>query len=336
MSEIHYFPRYKQQENFVTNNTLLLLLRLYEFDRFKFGKFMEGLCAEQDIEPPTFSLQFGQQRPTGKSVPDGFVAQESVKIVVETKRDDRFNITQLKNHLEAFRREQHKFLVLLSPTPAHTPKEQLDAIRDEASPQGIEILHTSFADIVQHARNCLSDHDDGMRDLVTDYEAFCSHEDLLPNDTHTLFVPPCSKSFKENREFRLYYCPAARSHRKARYLGIYAKRKVLAIGSISNVVSCDVDLGRNKLAVHEASRNPTEREKKRILGATIKAQKHGWDVRIGRKFYLCDVMVDTDFRKRTPGGIWGHRYLDLREVLGEEAPADIGELATLLGQHTWE
>lgn len=46
MSEIHYFPRYSMQENVVTNNSLLLLLRLYQYNRYKFEKFMEALGVE--------------------------------------------------------------------------------------------------------------------------------------------------------------------------------------------------------------------------------------------------------------------------------------------------
>ena len=36
MSEIHYFPRYSQPENVVTNNTLLLLLRLHQYKKLQY------------------------------------------------------------------------------------------------------------------------------------------------------------------------------------------------------------------------------------------------------------------------------------------------------------
>jgi hypothetical protein len=50
MSEVHYFPRYSQPENVVTNNTLLLLLRLREYSRYKFENFMEKLCGDEDVQ----------------------------------------------------------------------------------------------------------------------------------------------------------------------------------------------------------------------------------------------------------------------------------------------
>jgi len=47
-------------------------------------------------------------------------------------------------------------------------------------------------------------------------------------------------------------------------------------------------------------------------------------------------MDETDFRKTSPGGIMGHRYFDLEKVLGGMVPRSVGELASLLRQHTWE
>src|SRR5690349_12749479 len=102
MSEIHYFPRYSTKENAVTNNTLLLLLRLYQYNRYKFEKLMGILGVEQEVPLPSFGLQFNQQKTTGKSVLDGFLWQESIKIAVETKLGNAFDIEQLKNHLAAF------------------------------------------------------------------------------------------------------------------------------------------------------------------------------------------------------------------------------------------
>lgn len=198
MSGIHYFPRYSQQENVVTNNTLLLLLRLHHYNRFKFEKFMEGLCAEQDVQLAGSWLEFSQQRGTGKSVVDGFISQESLKIAVETKRTDGFSSAQLENHLNVFGPEQHKLLILLSPSIGSTLRSQLESIRASARARNVQVVHTSFENVVELARNCLSEYDEEMRALVEDFEAFCSDMDLLPRDKYTMFVPPCSQSFLDN------------------------------------------------------------------------------------------------------------------------------------------
>lgn len=54
-----------------------------------------------------------------------------------------------------------------------------------------------------------------MHALVTDYEDFCSDEDLLPVDKWTMFVPPTGLSHEINVAQRLYFCPASWSRRKA-------------------------------------------------------------------------------------------------------------------------
>ncbi|MDP2995967.1 MAG: hypothetical protein Q8N47_00680 [Bryobacterales bacterium] len=336
MSEIHYFPRYSQPENVVTNNTLLLLLRLHQHNRFKFQKFMERLCKEEDIQLAVSWLQFSQQKGTGKSIVDGFIAQDSLKIAVETKLDDSFGLDQLKSHLAVFKTEQHKLLILLSRSPGSMFSELLKSIRSHATPLGIQVVYTSFEDIIREARICLSKHDEEMLALVDDFESFCSSMGVLPRDKCTMFVPPCGQSFLENEEFSLYYCPATWSRRSAAYLGIYAAKTVRSIGRRSKVVECSVDLTANDVAVLDSVTELTVEEKGRILGATRKAETRNWDLCTGYKFYLCDEMVPTDFCKMSPGGIMGHRYFDLEQCVGAKIPATVGELASLLRQRTWK
>lgn len=132
----------------------------------------------------------------------------------------------------------------------------------------------------------------------------------------------------------MYYCPATWSRRNAKYLGVYNEKRVRAIGQIAKVVPCEVDLHNRTVTVSpDATRALTKDEEERVLGA---AEKAPWDLSTGQKFYLCDAMQETDFRKTSPGGIWGHRYFDLEEVLGGKIPNSLGELAERLRAHTWE
>jgi hypothetical protein len=334
MTDIHYFPRYSQRENFVTNNTLLLFLRLYQFNRWKFQTFMEKLCADEPgVQISTSWLHFQQQKGTGKSVLDGFISQDSIKIAVETKLVDYFDPAQLENHLAVFENEQHKLLIMLS--PGEIPDSAIASIRASAIARNIQVIHTSFEDIVRIAKECLSGHDEEMQALIDDYESFCSESDLLPKDKYLLFVPPCGVSFEDNLQFALYYCDVTWNRRKARYLGIYAERAVRAIGRIAKVVACDVDLSANKVAVKDGDITLTAGEEQRVLGATKNAQKHGWDLSKGDKFYLCDELAETDFRKVSSGGIMGHRYFDLRQIVGPNVPNNATALATLLRGRVW-
>jgi hypothetical protein len=176
-----------------------------------------------------------------------------------------------------------------------------------------------------------------MLALVADYESFCSDLGLLPRDQYTLFVPPCGQSFEANERFRLYYCPATWSRRKAKYLGTYAQKTVRTIGQIVKRVVCAVDLGAGTVTAADGQATTlTPEEQERILGATKEARARDWDLTTGHRFYLCDIFQATDFRKTSRGGIMGHRYFDLDEILGGKLPQDLGALAAMLRQHQWE
>jgi hypothetical protein len=292
---------------------------------------------DQEVELASSWLQFRQQMGTGRTVVDGFIAQDSVKIAVETKLAETFDAVQLEGHLAVFGAEQHKLLILLSPLLGANSVQQLASIRVHAAPRNIQVVHMSFEDIVEKARSCLSMHEEEMMALVNDYEAFCSNMNLLPKDKYTLFVPPCGQSFEENKEFRLYYCPATWTRRNAKYLGIYKDKRVQAIGQIAKVVACNVDVDALVATLlPDGAETVTADEQQRIIGASRKALERGWDLSLGHKFYLCDALEETDFRKTTRGGIMGHRYFDLREILGGKVPDNVGELAGRLRQCTWK
>jgi hypothetical protein len=172
-----------------------------------------------------------------------------------------------------------------------------------------------------------------MHALVTDYEAFCSDQDLLPVDKWTLFVPPCGLSHEINTADRLYFCPASWSRRKARYLGVYYNKVVRHIGTITKVVQCEVKDGD----VTSETMQLTADERQRIVHASRTAtDRLGWDLATGTQFFLCDDMCDTLFEKSSPGGIMGHRYFDLRDYLPGAVPTQLAEIAEYLRSHQWE
>jgi hypothetical protein len=301
---------------------------------------MEGLCAEQEFQLASSWLQFRQQKTTGRSVVDGFIAQDSIKIAVETKLGEDFDAAQLENHLALFGTEQNKLFILLSPSLGEIAAQNLSRIRDKAISRNIQVIHTSFEDIVKEARNCLSQHDEEMRALVDDYESFCSDSGLLPRDQYTMFTPPCGLSFAANMQFRLYYCPVARTVRKAKCLGVYANRSVRGIGQVVKIVACNINVDDNTVTTTDEAQQLTPDEKLRIVEACQEARKRDWDLTTGHKFFLCDQLEETDFRKRTPGGIMGQRYIDFQNnvstPIGGPIPNDIHGLAQLLREREWE
>ena len=248
MAQVHYFPRYSQRENFETNNTLLLMRQLYNYNRFRFEKFLLALLQDADREAGSaleLGLQIKQQVGTGASIVDGYLYQDSFRIAIETKRSaESFNTEQLSRHLSGFSQSNGGFLLLLSPERARIEGPNWADLAGVAKGKNVTLLPVTFENLIAAARGCLNEYDEEMRALVTDYEDFCSEDALLPVDKWTMFVPPCGQSHEINVAQKLYFCPASWSRRKARYLGIYYDKAVRHIGVIAKVVECEVRDGK--------------------------------------------------------------------------------------------
>lgn len=334
MSEIHYFPRYSQQENFVTNNTLLLLNRIYQFDRFKFQKLLSSLDSDCEMNDIAVGLQFAQQRSYRDSVVDGYLFQQSLKIGIETKLGDGFGLDQLKRHANGLQSADCNILIMLSPSE-NVSSVPVTLFRNELSIKGINLICTSFERMIASARVIFSDFDVEMHLLLDDFAGFCSDFGLLPSDEYTMLVPPCRQSYELNVHQRLYYCPVGRISRKPKYLGIYAWKSVRKLGLITKRVEITVGPDRSvESAVPSISLS--EEEKTRILNAYDEAMKRGWDLASGTEIFLCDELFDTDYVKDTPGGIQGFQYHDLRDVTGQKNLPDLRNLAEILRNAKWK
>lgn len=297
MTHIHYFPRYSQKENFCTNNSLLLMYRLYQFNQLRFEKFLKILLtdAATDTTDPfeALGLQFQQQMPTGESVADGFLYQDSIRILIETKRSaDAFGTDQLHRHLSGFASGVGGFLILLSPERAKIRDKDWAALVSAANAKNVTLACVTFEEIITAARKCLHDYDEDMQLLVDDYEDFCSNEDLLPEDRWTIFVPPCGPSHEINILCRLYFCPEHWNRRKAKYFGMYYEKAVRYIGEIGKIVACE--FGEQGYVVNENTALTSE-EKARIEDARQRSKTLGWDL-----------------------GAPLHKFLPLRSAIGDK------------------
>ena len=270
-------------------------------------------------------LHISQQIRTGNSVPDGFIIQHPLKIIVETKMHEGFSESQLRRHLDTNSNQELSDLLLMLLSPQGEPDgKMVKSLRNK-----VAIVITSFREIIGAARRCLSEHDEDMNALIDDYEEFCGTSNLLPRDDYTLFVPPCGYTIEMNARLKLYYCPSSWNRRKSKYLGIYGDKAVQHIGLINNVVSCDLNQD-GTLNIIEGEPNSDERER---IKKAIQEQELG----LGFKFFLCSEMEETSFEKQTPGPNRGHRYFDLGETLGEDkkVPDNLAELAEKLRTIPW-
>jgi hypothetical protein len=150
-----------------------------------------------------------------------------------------------------------------------------------------------------------------------------------------LFVPPCGLTYESNQSLRLYYCPAERAIRDARYLGIYKDKAVIAVGRISKVVRCTIDINTKSVIALDGSGELTADEQERIVKAAAEAKGHNWNVSSGHKFYLCDSMEGTKFVKSSSNGIRGHRMFNLWSVLDGNVPESLQDIANSLRHKNW-
>lgn len=206
---------------------------------------------------------------------------------------------------------------------------------ETAAGKNIAITYVSFEKVIECFRQCLKDYDEAMIELIDDYEAFCSEQGLLDTDKLTIFVPPCGQSFEINRQFQLYFCPAEWSRRNVRYIGIYKEKSVRYIGEIRHVIRAELNSNGDLTCEDEAgvALKPAQEHVERIKSA-MQMTKPIWDVSHGHKFFLCDKLAATDFRKTSPKGIFGHRYLNLGPYL--RPGISIEHLADTLKSKTWE
>lgn len=331
MSELHYFPRYSQKENCVTNNALLLLHRFYHFDRLRFQRLLTLLDPDSELSEPSVGLRFRQQVSRGGGVADGFLDQPSLRIAIETKTSDWFGRDQLERHRRGLGVADQRIMMLLSPVEGELKKVDLAALRIENSELGIDTINVTFERLIQACRAVLSSFNEEMLAIVDDFEGFCSAEGLLPSDAGLMLVPPCYHSRAENVEFKLYYAPKGRVARQPKYLGIYWHKVVRFVGEISTRVEPEFD--ETGAVIGPASLSQDER--KRIANATELALRHGWNLTVGTEFFLCNQLFETHYEKASSGGIQGFQYHELTHILGEKALPGTDTIAQRLRLASW-
>jgi len=326
MANVHYFQRYSTKENVVTNNTLLLFSQIYSHNE-EYLKTMLGEINDE-LEVP-IGLNFEQQVAGENSVPDGVIEQKSFKILIETKRGKNFREDQLKNHMNGFKDEEYKILLVITTSENLTKKKR--KLIESAGKRDIQLVFTTFNSIISAAREIFDEYEYEMKELIRDYEEFCYDSDLLPRDEYRMIAFPCGKSYDENIDYKLYYEPASRSFRDHKYIGIYAKKTIRAIGEVKKHVIAKIEddqvISENEL---------TEKEKKRILDACkVAKDKRGWDLS-GNRFYLVDKIYETEYKKVSPGGMMGKQYFDLGDILDRDVLPETEKIADLLSEETWE
>lgn len=328
MAVIHYFQRYSQKENVVTNNTLLLLARIYEISPNKFQEFLASILGEE-VE---VGVSFLQQLKGQGSIPDGFISQKSFQIIIETKRGNDFRLEQLTNHLNSFGKEEQKFLLAVGAKEVHPNiiKQVEDKIKEDK--KQIKVASTTFKDIIEILEGLFSVFDLEIKRLINDYRDFCSSAGLIPDDEYLMRLVLANKSMDENFKFDIYY--DNKGFREHKYIGLYGDKSIRGIGEIINIISADLE--NNKIIVHHSRKAVSDEQKNKIkeLIAYVMANK-GWDISHGSMFFLVEKFEPTDFKKITKNAPWGNLFFDLRNVLKTDDLPDTKSIAELLKLRVW-
>ena len=338
MSKVHYFPRYSQRENVITNNTLLLLNLLYKERPALFEDVLNLLFGGQ--EELSVGIQVSQQGRIHKgTVPDAMLSQASFRVVIETKRGTDFTRDQLLGHLKGFGHETTKVLLLLSNEPLGDPALARLVAPSEV-PDGVRVISRSFEQLIQAARDSISERDYELLELVDDYRQFCDSMNVLPWSKYWLRANTAGWSYDENMKYGVYYESLDKGTFDHHYLGLYADKKVCAIGKMVNSVRAElvdgelVNVGSDKGL--EVTSDQRERIKAIIEAARV--GRGGYDVSKGCRFFIVDKFYETNFKKSSPYPIRKWRDFDLRDYLGKnlsELPPT-AEIAERLKNRTWE
>ncbi|MGF1761569.1 hypothetical protein L4D76_27430 [Photobacterium sagamiensis] len=328
MGKIHYFQRYSSVENTVTNNTLQLISRIYQYSPVKASQLLTNLT-DESIE---IGLEITQQQREGDSVPDATILQRSFKILVESKVDSPVSKAQLLRHAKGFKNEDIKILLLL--TKSSLPNAQADEIKSLIQKEYPSVIfkHITYEDICVNCEDLFQSHEYQMNELIDDYKEYCNDTHLFDQARYTMRVVPCGSSVSINLKYGVYFQPSDRGYSDHRYLGIYAKKKVQALWEVHSVI--DVELKDEKLIKSYVHGEKTDEYDEKISKIIADAKTVcGYNIESGHRFF-CGKQYPTNFRKVSSGGIMGARMFNLKQFTSSWDSAE--SLSRDLQTSTWE
>ena len=310
ISNIHYFPRYSTKENTVTNNTLLLISRIYAHSPIRASKLLTNLT-DESIE---IGIEVSQQQRRGNSVPDGAIIQRPFKVLIEAKVDTGVRIDQLLEHARGFTDEGPNILLLLSREPITIGEDRTVRTALAEHPH-VLFKNVTFEALCQEAAALYSDYEYEMVELIQDFVDYCDELELRNQMRDRLRIVPCGTSFTVNLRYGIYFQPSDRGYTSHKYVGIYKDKTVSAIwelDSVFDVTYVDGNLTRELVQGRETD-NYDDKLISIIRDARVEC---GYEIELGHRFF-CGDLKHTEFRKSSSGGIMGARFINLADTVGE-------------------
>jgi hypothetical protein len=335
LSRVSHFQRFSQPENHATNNTLLLLRYFYQSSPFKIQRVLTSLL-EAEV---SIGLTFEQQVRGDASVPDALIAQEPMRIFIETKRGGAVDAEQIRRHFKSIVQPAgtRGSDILIGLTKEQIAESDRKSLAAEGADHGITFAALTFSQVVEALRAQCADFERELLSIVEDYESYLAEEGLLEERNQLLVVFPCGTSIAENARFGLYYEPPSRPcKRNYRFIGVYNRKTVAYVGMIEAIAVASYKDGVASFTEEVGELTDDQRDRIR----NVVRETPYYDLKDDpTRFYLVDSFVPTEAKKTSPGGIMGLRYLDLSKIVpGYNARKDYtsAELATALKGATWE
>ncbi len=309
MSEISYFQKYTQQENHITNNTLLMFRHLYRHNPLGFQRFLNSMIGDENLE---VGLVFRQQVKTKKSTPDGMISQNPFNIYIEAKRNGKLLKDQIRRHLQTAKDKDQSYIIGLTKDPLSALK--LEEYKVLCGGEGVGFVGTTYTDLVYLLKAQAKDHETDLIEIIDDYEQFLLSERMMAEPFRMLCVA-CNDSFAANVEHEIYYEPARKPDKTfIPFIGIYQDKKITHFGKIKTSIIAIYE--RETLNIEGEC---SDSEKDRILqlfeSVTYHRQKL---VNEPHRYYIIENLIEVNLKKISLHGIRISRYLDLKKHVSKE------------------
>jgi hypothetical protein len=330
MPKIHYFQRYSSIENTVTNNTLQLIARIYNYSNAQASKLLSDITGES-IE---IGIEVNQQERAIDSVPDGAIIQRSFKVLIESKVDSGIYEDQLIRHASNFSNETQKILLFLTKQKIGSDREK-NISNNIAAKYGGGILfkNVTYEDICNSIKDLFRDYEYEMKALVEDYIEYCNDANLFDQSRYLMRILPCGKSLDLNKKYGIYFHPSDRGYTNHSFIGIYANKKVQCLWSIDSVF--DVEYEGAKLNKTLIQGRDTDEYDQKIISIIADAKDVcGYEIESGHRFFCGKQAIETNYTKSSSGGILGARFVNLNDVIGRFS--DDKDVAAKLNGKQWE
>ncbi len=303
MSEISYFQKYTQQENHITNNTLLMFRHLYRHNPLGFQRFLNSMIDDENLE---VGLVFQQQVRVAQAVPDGIISQEPFNIYIEAKRNGKLNQDQISRHLQSAREKKKSYILGLTKNSLSVQElEQYENLCGEE----VTFVAITYTNLVRLLKEQAKDHETDLIEIIDDYEQFLLSEYMVAKPS-SMLCAACNTSFEANVEHKIYYEPEDKPDKTMiPFLGIYRNKTIVHLGKIKT--SAIATYENEELNI---SGNLLDEEETRIRQIFESVHYHRNNlIAKPHRYYIIEDLVEVNLRKTSRGPVRVTYNLDLEK-----------------------